>query len=205
MIRTLVASAIAALSIAPIAAAATSIAFTDKATFVAATGATDSIPSLTTLFASGSSITIDGFSISNPFGEQVFAGVWSALLPGNDIAVNGNENFNITFPGSVYSFGLDFHEPSGSPSTFTLSAFQGSTLVASSAFDPPEDAVTFLGLWTDAAFDRVEIRETTGINADEFLGHFYTGAAPIPEPASLLLFALGLPAVARLRRHAHSA
>lgn len=177
---------------------AASVAYSDRAAFLAASGAIDVTPSLTSYSAAfASSLSIDGIVVTNPFGELLFAGAWTPALPGNDIAVNGNENFDIVLPSAVYSFGLDFYEPSGSPSTFTLTFLSGNTPISSLNFDPPEDQVTFMGGWLNQPFNRVELRETTAINQDEYLGHFYTGVTPagvtpIPAPATIWLFLSGL-------------
>jgi hypothetical protein len=39
----------------------------------------------------------------------------------------------------------------------------------------PKDVVTFIGVWSDTAFDRVEIVDLTGNDDDEYFGRFYTG------------------------------
>ena len=39
----------------------------------------------------------------------------------------------------------------------------------------PKDVVTFIGVWSDTAFDRVEIEDLTGNDDDEYFGRFYTG------------------------------
>ena len=48
-------------------------------------------------------------------------------------------------------------------------------------------------MWSDTAFNRLEVRETVGTDDNEFYGQFYTGlAAAVPEPGSAALMALGV-------------
>jgi hypothetical protein len=65
----------------------------------------------------------------------------------------------------------------------------------------PDDALTFVGVWSTDAFDRIEIRETTGTLDNEFFGNFVTGdTALVPEPGTLLLVGIGLASLAVRRR-----
>ena len=175
-------------------AQANSLVFSDRTAFLSASGAADITPTLTTFTGMGASLNIDGLTFSNPFGKTVFAGVWTPLLPGNDIAINDNEDIDVTLPGDVFALGFDIHEPTGSASTFTATLFNGATSVDSFTFDPPDDVAAFVGIWSDQTFNRLEVREATAINQDEYFGHFYAGNTPlqaVPEPNSLVLFGLG--------------
>jgi hypothetical protein len=68
----------------------------------------------------------------------------------------------------------------------------GATLVAAVPWTFPKDQATFVGVWSDAAFNRLEVRETAGSDDNEFYGQFYTGlAAAVPEPGSAALMGLG--------------
>jgi hypothetical protein len=47
----------------------------------------------------------------------------------------------------------------------------------------PKDVVAFIGVWSDTAFDRVEIVDVTTspfVDDDEYFGQFYTGTVPAP-------------------------
>ena len=52
--------------------------------------------------------------------------------------------------------------------------------------------VSFVGVWSDTAFNRVEIRETVGGLDDDYFGEFFSGATPIPEPSTFLLLVAGI-------------
>jgi hypothetical protein len=209
---------------------ADSITFLDKPAFLAATGATSATGALpnaglqtaytvgsvtfnvTGLAATGTTgfhlgtLSVGGFGIAD----------WTTRLAGNDIAINGPENLNADLAGLVYSVGFDFVEPRLDPwvnpsgttpfidSTFSVTLKNGATTINSFTFSPPNDAASFFGAWSDTAFNRVEIRETTGGAENEFLGQFYTGGqvlqpAVVPEPASLVLLVSGLAAMAGFR------
>jgi hypothetical protein len=114
---------------------------------------------------------------------------WTPLLPGHDIAIDDTEMLDVSF-SSAFSLGFDFAEPSGGiDSTFSITLLNGVSPVGSFTFDAPDDVGAFVGVWSDASFNRAQIRETVGGSDDEFFGHFYTGTAPLPEPS---IFALGI-------------
>ncbi len=106
----------------------------------------------------------------------------------NDIAL-GFERMQVSTSGPVYAFGFDFIEPDttipswgGTPeeSTYELLLFDGPALVGQVQFlgtDTPNDVNTFLGVWSDTAFDRVLINDLSGNDDDEYFGEFYTGTA----------------------------
>lgn len=150
--------------------------------------------------------------------DIIFGGEnWSTLIPGNEIAISGSENLDISINlgFDVTSFGFDFHEPSNTnqltdgtntpffhDSLFTIELFDDALLVDSTTFDPDNDTLLFFGLTSDMGFDGVRITESLandtfsgGIdksNDNEFFGEFYAAPVDVPEPSTLLLMGIGL-------------
>ncbi len=91
-----------------------------------------------------------------------------------------SEDIDVALAGNRYAFGFDFVEPRDVPefvdSLFRVSLYRNTLLVDSFTFAPDDDVAYFVGVWSDEPFNRVEIRETTGTNENEYYGHFYTGA-----------------------------
>ncbi len=114
---------------------------------------------------------------------------WYGLLPGNDIAL-GFENLRVNTADDipVFSLGFEMAEPSAATmpvsgvtpvdSTYKVTLFNGGMRVAQFVFNVPDDVVAFVGVWSDTAFDRAEIIDTTGNADDEYFGEFYTGTIP---------------------------
>jgi MYXO-CTERM domain-containing protein len=148
---------------------------------------------------------------------------WSTVLPGGEIAVsNGagtvggifNDGIDATYASPVFSAGFDFYQPSAPgmidgcnvavcvDSQFKVRLLSGATVLATIPWTPFKDDRTFFGVWSDTAFDKLEIREIVGTDDNEFYGQFYSGtvAAPVPEPAGWLLGAAGLLMLRGLRR-----
>jgi hypothetical protein len=140
---------------------------------------------------------------------------WTTLLPGNELAINSVENLNVTFDAPVFSAGFDFAEPGSqigatSPSspyansalhlfydsTFSVTLKQDGAVVGDFRFNAPDETASFVGVWSAAAFNRMEIREVSGGIEDDYFGQFYTGTAalpvPEPEPFALILCGVGL-------------
>jgi hypothetical protein len=172
----------------------------DKAGFLAATGATSATGTLPNLGGDWSqtvgSVTFTSAGVGT---GVIFIGAGPVQIPGgdwypdpdnlNDLAINGVENMNVTFAGPVYSMGFDIIEPDatmpfwgGIPtdSTFDVTLKNGATTVDTFQFNAePDDVFTFIGVWSDTAFNRVEIREIGSNNDDEYFGQFYTGTTPL--------------------------
>ena len=199
------------------------ITFSDRATFLTSSGATNATGPLPDLGlipgGSGASQTAGSvtFSIAPPssalfIGTAGLSGIinndWTLRLPGPDIAISDVENLNVDLVSPVFSLGFDFVEPEYDPqyapfvdSTFTVTLKNNGVTVDSFTFNAwPHDTAVFVGVWGDTAFNRVEIRETIGGIDDEYYGQFYTGTAPIPEPTTLLLLGSGLFGLAGLRK-----
>jgi hypothetical protein len=176
-------------------AQAATITFADKASFLATTAATDATGALPNLgFRAQQVTTIGAITLTPILGHGLWVGTgaatdWTPLLPGHDIAIDDTEMLDVSF-SPAFSLGFDFAEPSGGiDSTFSITLLNGVSPVGSFTFDAPDDVGAFVGVWSDASFNRAQIRETVGGSDDEFFGHFYTGTAPLPEPS---IFALGI-------------
>ena len=217
------------IGLLPFAAEANLATFSNQATFLSATGATSATGALPDLVGVHSSVQIGGVTFTDVNGWKFYVGGlsgylqndWTTLLAGNEIAVNHAENLNVAFNAPVYSAGFDFAEPTSlsasSPyanyaaypyadSVFTVTLKNNTTTVGAFTFNAPDEVASFVGVWSDMAFNRMEIRETTGDIEDDYFGQFYTGgvAMPVPEPETyaLMLVGLGLVGFAARRRAA---
>jgi hypothetical protein len=200
------------------------ITFSNKGAFLGATGASSATGPLPDAGAVAAGFTVGSASFTTLSG-QLFIGTgglfpaqvtdWSASLPGNDIAISDVESFRVDLASPVYSFGFDFFEPNVhstsfpvtddcfapcTDSTFSVNLYSGATLLGSFNYNAPDGVASFVGAWTDFAFNRVEIIETVGSLDDEYWGEFYTGTEPVPEPGTMGLLGLGLLALQRRRR-----
>ncbi len=156
---------------------------------------------------------------------DIYFGQWSTLISGNEIAISGSENMDISInlSSSVLSFGFDFHEPTNinqkidgtntpysHESLFTLELFSGASLIGSTFFDPLSDQLEFFGFTSDIGFDQVRITESLAgqvyqggldiSNDNEFFGEFYAGASTVPEPSILALMGFGIIGLGLSRR-----
>lgn len=170
---------------------ATLVTFSDAAAFFTQTGATSvgGFPTGThvTDFKTGqASFERTGSSTFN------FAD-WTTRFPGVEMAINGKEQFEVTFDNPIHSFGFDIVEVEKDPnlngsfvdSTFILNFYKLGSLVGTHSFNPPNDTVSFVGVSLSTAFDQVELIESVGAEGNEFFGAFYSGkAAPAGVPDS---------------------
>jgi hypothetical protein len=166
--------------------------FTDKASFIEATGATSASGPLPDIGRVAGAATVGTVTFSlAPGGNSLAIGAsgtgaapdWYPAMAGNEIAM-GYENLQVQTAAPVYSMGFDFVEPNatmpaygGTPvdSTFEVVLYMDNTEVGRSSFNAPDDQVTFFGVWSRTAFNRVTIIDMTGDGDDEFFGQFYTG------------------------------
>lgn len=198
------------------------VTFDDEAAFLVATGATAQ-PAIPDSGSQGGAASLGGLTLTTgPAATDLIFGAagrtwsdWSTVIPGNALAISGDESFNVDFAAPVASFGFQVHEPSATTnppdatntgtfidSVFDVTVLNGASVVGTASFAPDNDVLTYFGLASTSFFDRVEIVETTGTNDNEYFGAFATGTAPVPLPAGLPLLAgaLGAAAVASRRR-----
>ncbi len=113
---------------------------------------------------------------------------WTTLVAGNDVAIDGQENLNIAFDRPMRAFGFDFAEPTtatvlyqpcsqGCPcsnSTFRVTLWRDGSIAATFDFNRPDDTAAFVGMVSEVAFNRAEVREMGGSCDDEYFGQMYT-------------------------------
>ena len=163
--------------------------FTDREQFLSATGASEASAPYSAVnqppepFQSGQ-VTFDAIAPSSlNFGNS------PADFPDdNDIelAINDKEDLDIAMAaGFTFAMGIDFDDASGgsTPSTFDVTVKAGDTTIGQLQFQTdqlPEQ--NYLGVWAQAPFDRLEIRETTTANENEYFGTVSTSQQPLPPP-----------------------
>ena len=190
--------------------------YSDKATFLnssAAIDATGPLPA-TAIGTTFGTLAVGSVTFYAP---RWVIGEYTLTLPGNEIGISigtgntlggNNDGIDTTFVAPVYSAGFDFMEPIASggadgfgcnvvpclDSNFQITLRNGAATIASFSFNAPNDVSTFVGVWSDTAFTRMEIRETVGTDDNEYYGRFYTGAIPmpVPEPSMFVLLGLGV-------------
>ena len=163
--------------------------FTDRERFLSATGASVASAPYSVVnqppepFQSGQ-VTFDAIAPSS----LNFAD-WPADFPDdNDIelAINDKEDLDIAMAeGFTFAMGIDFDDASGgsTPSTFDVTVKAGDTTIGQLQFQTDQlPAQNYIGVWAQAPFDRLEIRETTTANENEFFGTVSTSQQPLPPP-----------------------
>ena len=182
------------------------IQFTNRAAFLQRTGAIDQ-PPVPNVGPVSTPYVLGDMTITLGTGAlQLVTGDWTVHIPGNEFLIEGTENFVISLSSSVYAFGFvepEFDPNVGGPfvdSLFWVRLYNSDAPVTSFYFDRPNDQLTFVGMWTESAFNRIEIREILGSADNEFFANFLTGGTPSPEPATvaMLLMLMAVPSRRRL-------
>jgi len=187
------------------------ITYDNKTDFLADTAAKPTLPfpDRDEWYSGGPALNLGELTFSA--GSLLFFTEWTPLIDGYELAINGVEDLDIDAASPIYSLGFDFverikHNPYNLPidedddSVFEVTLYSGGTLVDSFSYNAPNDVLAFVGVWSDSAFDGVEIRETFGGIGDEYFGQFYTGTNPVPEPATILLIGTGLVGLVGFRK-----
>ncbi len=171
------------------------IEFSDQADFFNQTGATSASGAYPNLNSSGSpSVTLGDVTITTASSTLFIgqAGDWTPLIPGHDIAISGPEHLDLDFANPVFALGYQMVDD-GSNSVFTVTLKNQGNFVDSFTYDSPGGQLFFVGVTSDAAFDRAEIRETTGGAENEYFGEFFISTNDtnvVPEPSSLVFLLL---------------
>jgi cysteine-rich repeat protein len=132
------------------------------------------------------------FSISSPSTELYIGwgsppADFTSITPGADIALSAAEHLNADLRLPVTSFGFEIVEPDDEDdclpgytgpevcheSTYEITLLDDALQVDQLMFSPANNVLAFFGVTTDAAFNRVEIRETPPRIDNEYFGQFY--------------------------------
>ena len=196
-------------------ALALQITYTDKATYLAATAASQATAPFGNSTAQFSSYVSDSATFTAPvingYGYFFSMTHYTPLLAGNELsmAVPMFSALNVRFATPVNAFGMGFVKPQATlaagfaftNSSFTVSMVDNTKPVGSFSFAAPTDVAAFFGGSNTLAFNNVQIRETVGGTSPEFFGQVYTAATlPVPEPQGWMLLVAGLSTVAALSR-----
>jgi PEP-CTERM motif len=142
-----------------------------------------------------------------------FDGVGGAAAA--DLAVNGNESFDLRFGSAYRSMGLAIStgagnfprdvDLAGASFDFTARDATGQAVGSASVMLPAGAPYTaWLTLVASAPIYSLEVREATGATQmDQYFGNVLVTASAVsavPEPSSWLLLAMGLAGMAMLRR-----
>ncbi|WP_203594763.1 choice-of-anchor Q domain-containing protein [Wenzhouxiangella limi] len=163
------------------------VLFLDRARFLGATGATTE----SWRYVKGS--PLDSYRSGNVEFDAIAPSTlnfdeWPADFPAdNDIelAINGNEDLDISLvAGFTYAMGIDFDDASGgsTPSTFEITVMTGEAELARFQFDTPQALEqNYIGVWAREPFNRLQIRESSAANENEFFGTVSTSQRPLPR------------------------
>jgi uncharacterized repeat protein (TIGR01451 family) len=158
--------------------------------FIQATGARTVNLRPGQFLARGAKLTADDLVFSLLPGASRF--ITTANAPSR-LGISGVEKFAVTLPSLTYGFAFDMYEPTSQPdvgpnsdgtpatfydSVFSVTFFNGSSVVDSMQLNSDNAAIRTHEFWSDKAFNRVEIREVSGGIDNEFFGPFYLSTTP---------------------------
>lgn len=174
--------------------------YTQRSTFLSATGATNASGPLPNV-GSATSVKLGSVTFSvAPGGDNMAMGAfgiaglgdWCPQNPGNDVAL-GYENLQLDLDEPVVALGIDFVQPEATiapwggtavDSTYEVALYLDGTFLTQASFSAiVVDQLAFLGVSSSMPFDRVTIIDVTNtpfIDDDEFFGEVYTAPAAGP-------------------------
>ena len=158
------------------------VSFTDQTTFLTASGA--SMEALMPSSGNTTSQVVGGMTFTNHPPSSLSWGFVNApftdLTPGNDLAISGDEEFNIDFASPITSVGFDWVDVTDLDDTsFNVTFLRNGNVVESipNFSGPDNGTLLFQGFVTSQPFDRIEIREVGDDGQNEVFGQFFTRAA----------------------------
>lgn len=174
--------------------------FTDKPSFLDASGATNATGPIPLLQPTTTNPILGTVRISPAAGPAALRNVTSPRLDGPLLGFQGLESFTATFNQPVHAAGFDMVEPRLDPrlegtfldSVFLVRLLLDATEVGRFEYAPPDDAAGFCGVTSDRPFDRLVLTEIRGGAEDEAFGSFHCSSRPqsptrpadgIPVPA----------------------
>ena len=155
-------------------------------------------------------VTLPGYS--GPGGEIAFSPVSSYPFPANLViaspgvhpfapelnpttsiilSVTGNEDFVGTLASPAYALGFDIYL---NDFPATLSFFNGTTLLATLAFDDPPEAgnnIAFAGITSAEGVTGFRWTATNGQYINTGLDNVYLGTSAVPEPSTWAMMLMG--------------
>ena len=166
----------------------------DVTDFLAATGATPQpeLPNAGLVGRHVAQITVGDltFAINNGSPEiALILTEFNALHPGNEIALSDWEALDVLADFPVYSLGSYFIEDTDGGSCnlvcpcndadYRVTLLLGTSVVGQFDFNAPDGELSFVGVWSDEPFDRVEYRDLTQQCDNEYWGRFFIGQDPM--------------------------
>lgn len=200
-----------AICVFTVPAAMAATIYTNESAFITAVGSAQA--ALPAVLPSTASFSAAPFTFTADPGQTfvIDTSVYGKAIPGDgNLLLNGYESHELLSSVVLYAFGFKMFQPSNAAPTsptnpvacyftcdagmFSVSLFNGSTLVDSFSFTPVYDTVEFHGYAGTAAFNRIRIEDTLKTIDDEYFStyRYSTSPAAAPEPAAVSLILVGL-------------
>lgn len=167
--------------------------FFDVGAFQATSGATaqPALPNAGLVGRHVAQITVGDLTFAINNGSPDIALVlteFSSLHSGNEIALSDWEALDVIAAFPVHALGSFFAEDTDAGScsglcpcndaTYAVRLMLGSATVAEFTFNAPDGVLSFVGVWSDLPFDRVEYRDLSQQCDNEYWGRFFIGTNP---------------------------
>ncbi len=153
-------------------------------------------------------------SLNNPFGGSINFdipmevrtanltwGGWNNGFNGNVLWTLEQNNLRISFDNAISAWGMHYQPNRYATFDFTFGLSDGNTINTTVNGEADQDAA-FFG-FTDAAVDYIDIEVFPEPGDDPLgfaIGQMAVGPDPVPEPATLLLFGIGMAGAGMYRR-----